>query len=67
MSALAETVADIDTLFGNDINITLRIINRFLEYENQQSGLTLTSEQDSAYVAVSNLAIPDNKFADITL
>ena len=53
MSSLAETTASIDTMFGNDINITSQVMNRLLQYENKQAGLTLTSEQDSRYVTVS--------------
>ena len=50
---LADTTSSIEQMFGNDLNITLRILNQVLDYENSQSGLNLTSEQDSRYLTVS--------------
>ncbi|XP_061178872.1 cadherin EGF LAG seven-pass G-type receptor 2-like isoform X2 [Saccostrea echinata] len=47
---LASATSSVRVLFGNDINITYRIINQLLKYENKQSGLGLTLEQDSNYL-----------------
>ena len=41
-------------MFGNDLNITLRIMNLILDYENSQVGLNLTSEQSSTFLSVSS-------------
>ncbi|XP_053377924.1 cadherin EGF LAG seven-pass G-type receptor 1-like isoform X2 [Mercenaria mercenaria] len=51
LASLADTTSQIDTMYGNDINITARIMNRILDYENLRSGLNLTSEQDSHYLS----------------
>ncbi|XP_060555146.1 cadherin EGF LAG seven-pass G-type receptor 2-like isoform X2 [Ruditapes philippinarum] len=51
LASLADTTSQMETMYGNDINITVRIMNKILEYENQQSGLYLTSEQDSHYLS----------------
>ncbi|KAH3819069.1 cadherin EGF LAG seven-pass G-type receptor 1-like isoform X2 [Dreissena polymorpha] len=50
LKSLGNSTTTTDTMFGNDINITLRILNRVLDYENKQSGLNLTSERDSHYL-----------------
>ena len=53
ISSLAEATSSTDTMFGNDLNITLRIMNLILDYENSQVGLNLTSEQSSTFLSVS--------------
>ena len=53
IKSLADSTSRTETMFGNDINITLRIVNKVLDHENQQSGLSLTSEQDSTFLYVS--------------
>ncbi|XP_021344023.1 cadherin EGF LAG seven-pass G-type receptor 2-like isoform X2 [Mizuhopecten yessoensis] len=50
MRKLCDAVMKATRLFGNDIYITYRILNQTLAYEVQQTGLSLTSEQDSTYL-----------------
>ncbi|XP_033746006.1 LOW QUALITY PROTEIN: cadherin EGF LAG seven-pass G-type receptor 2-like [Pecten maximus] len=50
MRTLRDAVMKAARLFGNEINITYRILNQTLTYEVQQTGLSLTSEQDSTYL-----------------
>ena len=52
MRDLAVATKATDELFGSDINITYRLLNQLLQYENTASGLNLTSEQDSTYIQV---------------
>uniref|UniRef100_K1PF79 Cadherin EGF LAG seven-pass G-type receptor 1 n=1 Tax=Magallana gigas TaxID=29159 RepID=K1PF79_MAGGI len=49
-SKLASATSNVKVLFGNDINITYRVVNQLLKYENKQYGLSLTVEQDSNYL-----------------
>lgn len=53
MASLADSTSGTETMFGNDLNITLRIMDRIIQYETEQDGLNLTSEQDSKYLYVS--------------
>ena len=54
VSKLADTTSAVDQMFGNDLNISLRILNEILDYENSQTDMrNLTSEQDSKYLTVS--------------
>ncbi|KAK3103496.1 hypothetical protein FSP39_019621 [Pinctada imbricata] len=50
MRDLALALSTTSVLFGSDINVTYRLITSILEYENQQKGLNLTSEQDSTFI-----------------
>lgn len=50
---LASATSNVKVLFGNDINITYRVVNQLLKYENKQYGLSLTVEQDSNYLQVN--------------
>lgn len=62
ISSLAKSTSTVDTMFGNDINITFQLLNKMLAYEKGQSGLSLTSEQDSLYLTVSILNFYVNHF-----
>ena len=54
VAKLADTTSAVNQMFGNDLNITLRILNEVLDYENSQTDMrNLTSEQDSKYLTVS--------------
>lgn len=53
-SKLASATSNVKVLFGNDINITYRVVNQLLKYENKQYGLSLTVEQDSNYLQVKH-------------
>lgn len=53
MKRLAAAAEKTPVLFGSDINITYLILDKLLEYENNQKGLNLTAEQDSYYLQVS--------------
>jgi len=52
MGKLHTAVVNTDTLYGNAISIAFRILCHILDYENLQTGLSLTSEQDSTYIPV---------------
>ena len=52
-ASLASASSSVKVMFGNDINITYRVLNQLLKYENQQYGLGLTVEQDSNYLQVN--------------
>ncbi|KAK3610573.1 hypothetical protein CHS0354_009013 [Potamilus streckersoni] len=64
MADLENATSSTKQLFGNDLNTTVRILIRTLDYENNQSGLNLTSEQDSKYLSniisvLSNILAPE--------
>ncbi|XP_052061386.1 cadherin EGF LAG seven-pass G-type receptor 2-like isoform X1 [Mytilus californianus] len=50
MKTLAESLQAAQILFGQDLDITYRIIMTLLDYELKQTGMNLTSEQDGKYV-----------------
>ena len=52
MKTLAESLQAAQILFGQDLDISYRIIMTLLDYELKQTGMNLTSEQDGKYVQV---------------
>lgn len=52
MKTLAESLMQAEFLFGQDLDIAYRVITTLLDYEMEQHGLNLTSEQDGKYVQV---------------
>ncbi|KAL4226126.1 Cadherin EGF LAG seven-pass G-type receptor 2 [Mactra antiquata] len=50
IASLANSTSRTGTMYGNDVNITLRIMGKILQYETEQDGLNLTNEQDSSFL-----------------